>query len=80
MEFRPRRASRWADHRGTTRFRTASQLPHDQLEEQQRGFGRLLILGEVAKDAALLFAAEGRIGQDHIDAVSLADLRQLEAK
>ena len=52
----------------------ASELAHDELEEEQRGFGRLLVFGEVAEDAALFFAAEGRVGQDHVHAVSVADL------
>ena len=56
------------------------QLAHDELEEEQSGFGGLLVFGKVAEDAALLFAAEGRIGHDHIDAVSVADLAQRKAQ
>ena len=56
------------------------QLPHDELEEQQRGLGGLLVLGEIALDALLLLAAEGRVGEDDIDALLLADLGELEAQ
>ncbi len=60
--------------------RRPPQLPHDELQEQQRGFGGLFVFGEIALDAAFLLAAEGRIRQDHIHAVALADVRQLEAE
>ena len=56
------------------------QFPHDELQEQQRGFGRLLVFREIALDAFFLLAAEGRIRQDHVHAVALADVRQLEAE
>ena len=56
------------------------QLAHDELQEQKRGFRRLAVFGEVALNALFLLAAEGRIGEDHIDAVFLADLRELEAQ
>ena len=68
------------DDGGAAGLRLALQLAHDELQEQQRGFGGLLVLGEVAVDAALLLAAEGRVGQDHIHAVSVADLAQREAQ
>ena len=50
------------------------------MQKQQRGFRRLFVLGEIALDAFLLLAAEGRIGQDHIHAVALADVGELEAE
>ena len=56
------------------------ELAHDELQEQQCRFGGLLVFGEVAQDAALLLAAEGRVGQDHVDAVPVADLAQREAQ
>ena len=65
---------------GAARLRLASELPHDELEKQQRGFGGLLVFGEVAEDAALLLAAERRIGQDDIDPISLADFGELESE
>ena len=37
----------------------------------------LLVLGEIALDAAFLFAAERRIGQDHVHPVGILDLGQL---
>ena len=60
--------------------RGALQLAHDELQEQQRRLGGLLVVGKVAVDAALLLAAEGRVGQDDVDAVSVADLGQREAQ
>ena len=58
----------------------AAQLAHDELQEQQRRLGGLLVLGEVALDAALLLAAEGRVGQDHVHPVLVADLGEREAQ
>jgi hypothetical protein len=40
----------------------------------------LLVFGEVAEDAALFFAAEGRVGHDDIDPIFVADLPQRKAK
>ena len=56
------------------------QLAHDELQEEQRRLGGLPVLGEVALNALLLLAAEGRIGEDHVHAVLLADLGELEAQ
>ena len=58
----------------------APELAHDELKEEQRGLGGLLVVGEVAEDAALFLAAEGRVGQDDVDAVLVADLRELESE
>ena len=66
--------------RPARRRRPAVQLAHDELQEEQRRLGGLLVLGEVALDALLLLAAEGRIGEDHVHPVLLADLGQLEAQ
>lgn len=52
------------------------QTSHDQLEEQQRGFRRAPVLGEVVEDACLFLAAKGRVCQDDVDALILADFRQ----
>ncbi len=57
-----------------------AQLAHDELEEEQRGLGGLLVLGEVALDAALLLAAEGRVGEDDVHAVLVADLGELRGE
>ena len=43
-------------------------------------FRRFFVLGKVAENAALFFAAERRIGHDHIDAVSVADLAERKAQ
>ena len=59
--------------------RTA-QLTHDELQEKQRGFSRLLVLGKIGEDAPLLLAAEWRIGHDHVHAVFVADLAQRETQ
>jgi hypothetical protein len=40
-------------------LRHTPQLPHDQLQKEQRGFGGLFVFGEIALDALLLLAAEG---------------------
>ena len=53
-------------------MRHTPQLPHDELQEEQRGFRRLFVFGEIALDAAFLFAAEGRVREDHVRAVALA--------
>ena len=57
-----------------------AQPPHDELQEEQRGFGGLLVFREIALDALLLLAAEGRVGEDHIHAILLADVGELEAQ
>jgi hypothetical protein len=56
------------------------QPAHDELEEEQRGFRSLLVLGKVALDALLLLAAEGRVGEDHVHPVLLPDLGELVAQ
>ena len=48
--------------------------------KQERRLSGAAVLREVAKDAALLLAAERRIGEDHLDALGLADLGQTEAQ
>ncbi len=68
------------DDGGSAWFRRAFEFAHDELEKQQRGFGGLLVFGEVAEDAALFFAAERRVGHDDIDAVSVADLAERKAQ
>jgi hypothetical protein len=57
-----------------------AQLPHDELQEQQRGLRRLFVFREIALDAFLLLAPEGRVGENHIHAVALADVSELEAE
>ena len=61
-------------------MRHTPQLTHDQLQEEQRRFGGLFVLGEIALDAFLFLTAEGRIGEDWVDAVALADVGKLEAE
>ena len=56
-----------------------AQLPHDELQEEQRGFGGLFVFGEIALDALLLLAAERRIREDHVHAVAFADVRELDS-
>ena len=56
------------------------QLPHNQLQEEQRGFGGLFVFWEIALDAAFLFAAKGRVGEDHVHAIAFADVGELEAE
>ena len=48
------------------------QQADDQGEEQVGRLARLEVLREVALDAVFLAAAEGRIGEDDVDAVGLA--------
>ena len=50
------------------------------MQEEQGGLRRLLVLRKIALNALLLLAAEGRIGQDHIHPIPLADVRELEPK
>jgi hypothetical protein len=50
------------------------------LQEQEGRFGRLLVFGEVAQDAALLFAAERRIGQDDVHPVAVANPVERESQ
>ena len=73
------KGSRWAG-RPRRPLWLALQLAHDELEEQQSRFRRLHVLGEVVQDAALLLAAEGRVGHDDLDALSVADLAQRKAQ
>ena len=49
------------------------QSAHDQLKEQKRSFRCTAIVGEVVEDARLFLAAKGRVGQDDIDPLILAD-------
>ncbi len=69
------------DDGGASRRRRALELAHDELQEEQGGFGGLLICREVVEDAALLFSSEGGIGEDDIDALAIADFgdRDVEA-
>jgi hypothetical protein len=50
------------------------------LQKEKRGFRRLFVLREIALNALLLLAAEGRVREDHIHAVALSDVRQLVAE
>ena len=52
----------------------AAELAHNELEKEQRGFRGLLVFRKVGEDAALFFSAEGRIRQNNIHAISIADL------
>jgi hypothetical protein len=44
------------------------------LQEQQRGFRRLHVGREVGLDAGFFLAAEGRVGEDHVHPLAVADL------
>ena len=60
--------------------RLFAQLPHNELQEEQRGFGGLFVFGEIALDAFLLLATERRVGEDDVHAVAFADVGQLVAE
>ena len=57
-----------------------AQAAHDELEEEQSRLAGAAVGGEVVLDAWLLLAAEGRIGEDDVYAVAVADLAEAEAK
>lgn len=57
----------------------ALQPPHDELQKQQGRFSSPAILREVGQNSRLFLAAERRISQNHLDAITLTDLRELEA-
>ena len=65
------------DNGGSARLGQSPQLPHDQLEEEQRGFRRLLVAGEASEDAAFFLAAEGWVCQDDVDPFAVTDLGDL---
>src|SRR5690606_11553238 len=52
--------------------------PHDQLQEQEGRLRRLLVVGKVRQYPPLLLASEGRVCQDHVHPVLLADLPYVE--
>ena len=67
------------NHAAPAGFETAHrppQLAHNELQEKQRRLRRLLVLGEIAQDAALFFAPKGRVGHDHVHAVLVAHFPQ----
>src|SRR5450759_1675375 len=66
--------------RPVLRAPAAPQLPHDELQEEQRRLASLHVAGEVALDAWLLLPTERRVGEDHVDAVPVAELAELEAQ
>src|SRR5262249_38155556 len=66
----------WDDDRSAARFRRTFKFAHDELQEEQRGFGGLFVLREVTKDATFFLAAEGRVGHDDINPVFVADFAQ----
>jgi hypothetical protein len=68
------------DHSGAAGVRWAFELAHDELEKKQCRFRALFILREITQDAALFFAAEGWVGHDDIDTVSVADFPQWETE
>jgi hypothetical protein len=67
---RPPRRRLAAGHRGAGH----AQLAHDVLQEEQRGFRRLHVGREVGLDADLFLAAEGRVGEDDVHPLAVADL------
>ena len=69
------------DHRGACRASGgASQLAHDELEEEQGRLGGLRVGGKIALDAFFFLAAERRVGEDDVHAVPVADLGELLAE
>jgi len=50
-----------------------TQFAHDELQEQQSGFGGLHVGREIGFDTGFFLAAERWIGQNHIDAFAVAD-------
>lgn len=64
------------DDGGPARFGRAAKLAHDELQEQERGFGGTHVLGEVVLDAGFFFATEGWIGEYNIHTVARADVAQ----
>jgi hypothetical protein len=56
------------------------ELPHDELQEEQRRLARLFVDGEVILDAAFFFAPERRVGKDHIYPIPVSDLPQRMAQ
>lgn len=65
---------------GDPAYRMAAEFAHDELEEEEGGFGGLFVFGEVALDAFLFFAAERWISEDDIDAIGFSDFGELESK
>lgn len=61
-------------------FLSPPQLAHDELEEEQGGFGGAFVVGEIVLNAFFLRATEGRIGENHIHALLVADFRELVAQ
>ena len=57
-----------------------AQFPHDELQKQQCSLRCLFVFREIALNAFLLLAAKGRIRQDHVHAVALADVGKLETE
>src|SRR4051794_1176566 len=62
------------DNPGSSRLRPPSQFPHDEHEKEQSRFRRLLVFREVALDALLLFTTEGRVRQDDVHTVFVANV------
>jgi hypothetical protein len=60
-------------HGGPAGFGLAPEFAHDELEEEEGRFGGLHIIGKIAQDAPIFFAAEGGIGEDDIHPVLVAD-------
>jgi len=68
------------DHGGARLAALTPQFPHDQLQEQDCGLGSLLVFREIALDAFFLLAAKRGVRKNHVHAVALADVGELEAK
>ena len=52
---------------------SSAQFAHDELQEQQGGFGGLFIVGKVAENAALFLAAKRRVGENHVHPFAVAN-------
>ena len=60
--------------------RRAGQLAHNELHKQERGFSGLFVLRKVGENAAFLFTTEGRIREDNVYAITVANFSDLDLK
>ena len=68
------------NHPGPPRFRLTPEFTHNKLKEEERRLRGLHLGGEVVENPVLLFAAKGRVGEDDIHPVPVADLVQGKTK
>src|SRR5688572_24371720 len=74
----PRESPVRHDHAGSAPAHTplarASQLPHDELQKQQRSLRCLPVARKIALDTFLFLAAKWRICNDDVDSFVISDL------